>query len=147
MGILIVSGIIFVVGIVVEFFSENEWDSDFLSIVSIATIVVSGFVFFIVGMIGLVGVFCEVDNQTEKEVQRMTIIYDLENIDSDTPIEVIVDTYDEAVTFNALIERSHKKYGNFWTGFLYTDYSMIDPINIEEYWNGFEDRKEEIDNE
>lgn len=25
--------------------------------------------------------------------------------------------------------------------------SMIEPINIEEYWNEFEDRKEEINNE
>lgn len=147
MGILIVSGIIFVVSMIVGFFSENEWNSDFLSIASIVTRVIFGFVFFIVGTIGLAGVFCEVDNQADKEIERMTIIYDLENIDSDTPIEVIMDIYDEAVAFNALIERSHKKYDNFWIGFLYTDYSMIEPINIEEYWNGFEDRKEEIDNE
>ena len=147
MGILIVSGIIFVVSMVVGFFSENEWNSDFLSIVSIVTRVTFGFVFFIVGIIGLAGIFCEADNQADKEIERMTIIYDLENIDNDTPIEVIMDFYDDAVTFNALIERSHKKHDNFWTGILYNDYSMIEPINIEEYWNGFEDRKEEIDNE
>lgn len=147
MGILIVSGIIFIVSMVVGFFSENEWNSDFLSIASIVTRVIFGFVFFIVGSMGLAGVFCEVDNQTDKEIERMTIIYNLENIDNDTPIEIIMDTYDEAVTFNALIEKNHKKHDNFWTGILYTDYSMIKPINIEEYWNGFEDRKEEIGNE
>ena len=147
MGLLIVSGLILIISIVVGFFSENEWNSDFLSVVSIVTGVIFGFVFFILGIIGLAGVFCEVDDQADKQIERMTIVYDLENIDSDTPIEVIVDIYDDAVTFNALIETSHKKYDNFWTGILYTDYSMIEPINIEEYYNGFEDRKEEIDNE
>lgn len=147
MGLLIISGFIFIISIIIGFFSETEWNFDFLSVISIVTGVVFGFVFFIVGIIGLAGAFCEVDNQADKEIKRMTIVYDLENIDSDTPIEIIMDTYDEAVTFNALIERNHKKYDNFWTGILYTDYSMIEPINIEEYYNGFEDRKEDFNNE
>lgn len=147
MGLLIISGLIFIISIFIGILCELEWNFDFLSIISIVTGVISGFVFFIVGIIGLAGAFCEVDNQANKEIERMTIIYDLENIDNDTPIEIIMDTYDEAVTFNALIERNHKKYDNFWTGILYADYSMIEPINIEEYYNGFEDRKEEIDNE
>lgn len=147
MGLLIISGLIFIISIVVGIFSEIKWNFDFLSIISIVTGVVSGFVFFILGIIGLAGAFFEVDDQANKEIERMTIVYDLENIDSDTPIEIIMDTYDEAVTFNALIERNHKKYDNFWTGILYADYSMIEPINIEEYYNGFENREEEIDNE
>ena len=105
MGLLIISGVILIISIVIGFFSEREWDFGFLSTISIATGVVFGYVFFIVGLIGLSLAFDETDNQADKEIERMTIVYDLENIDNDTPIEIIMDTYDKAVTFNALIEK------------------------------------------
>lgn len=137
MGIVILSGFFtiffFISWLVCCNLSCDDW------VESLLLVLTAGFfiVFFFVGIISLDNAIEETEVQNQTQIGRVILIYELESIDNETPFEVAVEIYEKVENFNSTLEKNNSHYDGVWLGSCYYDLTMVEPIDLEQYWDEY----------
>lgn len=145
MGIVILSGFFtvffFISWLVCCNLSSDEWVENLLLALTAGFFIV----FFFVGIISLDNTIEESEFQNQVQIDRAILIYELESIDNETPFEVAIEIYEKVEAFNSTLERNNSHYDGAWLGSCYHDLTMVEPIDLEQYWDEY--NKLEIEEE
>lgn len=137
MGIVILSGVLAIIFFICFIISLETLCDEWVETLSYVLTIISFVVFFSFGLFSLLTIVDEHEIQNQTQIDRAVLIHELENIDEDTSFEVAVDIYEKTVEFNSTLEKNNSYCDNKWLGRCYYDLTMIEPIDIEEYWNEY----------
>lgn len=134
MGIIIVCGIIFIIGLIIGIFyyiqDRNIGDNDLLFAICYLIVFLFSIPLVIAGGIAMAVQIPKEKNYQQVVYERQVIEYRLENKDDNIVGNELL--YKDIVKFNNNL-RNHKRYANsFWIGVFYNDkIATIDYITIQ----------------
>lgn len=137
MGIVILTGFFtiffFISWVVCCDLSCDDWVEGLLLVLAAGCFIVSLFT----GIISFDNAIEEPEVQDQTQIDRAILVYELESIDSETPFEVAVEIYEKVEDFNSTLEKNNSHYDGAWLGRCYYDLTMVEPIDLEQYWDEY----------